>query len=68
LNLRLLTYNILDGGVGREAAISEVIRAAAPDVVVLQEVMQPLLLERIAATLDMTPHLTWPRVPSKGAK
>jgi exodeoxyribonuclease-3 len=57
LNFRLLTYNILDGGVGREAAIGQVIRAAAPDVVVMQEVMRPSLLERIAATLDMTPYL-----------
>jgi len=50
---RLMTYNILDGGVGREAAIVEVIRAAAPDVVVLQEVIEPRLLERMAATLKM---------------
>jgi exodeoxyribonuclease-3 len=61
-----MTYNILDGGVGREAAISEVIRAAAPDVVVVQEVMQPALFERIAAALDMTPYLA--PGPERGRK
>jgi exodeoxyribonuclease-3 len=61
-----MTYNILDGGVGREAAISEVIRAAAPDVVLLQEVMQPILLEHLAATFDMTPYLT--PGPERGRK
>jgi exodeoxyribonuclease-3 len=66
LIFRLMTYNILDGGVGREAAISEVIRAAAPDVVVLQEVMQPILLEHIAVTLDMTPYLA--PGPERGRK
>jgi endonuclease/exonuclease/phosphatase family metal-dependent hydrolase len=55
--LRLMTYNVLDGGVGREAAIVEVIRAASPDVVVLQEVMEPVLLERMAATLKMAYRL-----------
>ncbi len=53
MTLRLMTYNVLDGGVRREDAIIEVIRVVAPDVVVLQEVMQPVVLERIAATLDM---------------
>ena len=48
-----MTYNILDGGVGREAAIVEVIRSLAPDVVVLQEVMQPAWLEGLAAAVDM---------------
>ena len=48
-----MTYNILDGGVGRESAIVEVIRSLAPDAVVLQEVMQPALLEGLAAAVDM---------------
>jgi endonuclease/exonuclease/phosphatase family metal-dependent hydrolase len=62
---RLMTYNILDGGVGREAAVIEVIQAAAPDVVVVQEVMQPAVLEQMAAALGMTHCLaqgpTWGR-------
>jgi endonuclease/exonuclease/phosphatase family metal-dependent hydrolase len=61
LTFRLMTYNILDGGEGREAAIIEVIREVAPDVVVLQEVMGPAVLERIATTLAMT-HRLAPRV------
>jgi endonuclease/exonuclease/phosphatase family metal-dependent hydrolase len=66
MTLRLMTYNILDGGVGREAAISEVIQAAAPDVVVVQEMMRPVVLERIAATLNMEHRLA--RGPEQGRK
>jgi endonuclease/exonuclease/phosphatase family metal-dependent hydrolase len=46
--LRLLTYNIREGGVGRAAEIAEVIKAASPDVVALQEARDPLVVERIA--------------------
>jgi len=46
--VRLLTYNIREGGVGREAAIAEVIKAAGPDVVALQEARNPAVVERIA--------------------
>jgi len=46
--LRLLTYNIREGGVGRAAEIAEVIKAAKPDVVALQEAGAPLEVERIA--------------------
>ena len=41
MTLRLLTYNIRYGGVGREEAIAAVIRGCAPDVVVLQEATRP---------------------------
>lgn len=64
--LRLMTYNILDGGVEREDAIIEVIRAVEPDVVVLQEVMQTVVLERIAVTLNMEHRLAWG--PEQGRK
>jgi endonuclease/exonuclease/phosphatase family metal-dependent hydrolase len=64
--LRLMTYNILDGGAEREDAIIEVIRAVDPDVVVLQEVMQTVALERIAATLNMDHILA--RGPEQGRK
>jgi exodeoxyribonuclease-3 len=47
--VRLLTYNIREGGVGRAEQIAEVIRAADPDVVALQEARDPSVLERIAA-------------------
>jgi len=46
--LRLLTYNIREGGVGRAEEIAEVIKAASPDVVALQEARDPAVVERIA--------------------
>ncbi len=66
MTFRLMTYNILDGGAGREAALIEVIRAAAPDVVVMPEVMQPAALERMASELDMVQCLV--RGPDRGRK
>jgi endonuclease/exonuclease/phosphatase family metal-dependent hydrolase len=47
--LRLLTYNIREGGVGRAEEIADVIRAARPDVVALQEARDPAVVERIAS-------------------
>jgi exodeoxyribonuclease-3 len=46
--VRLLSYNIRHGGVGREDALGAVIRAAAPDAVVLQEATVPAVVERLA--------------------
>jgi len=46
--VRLLTYNIREGGVGRAEQLAEVIRAANADVVALQEARDPVLVERIA--------------------
>jgi endonuclease/exonuclease/phosphatase family metal-dependent hydrolase len=46
--LRLLTYNIREGGVGRAEQIAAVIKAANPDVVALQEARDPVVVERIA--------------------
>lgn len=46
--MRFLTYNIREGGVGRAEAIAEVISAAKPDVVALQEAREPAVVERIA--------------------
>ncbi len=46
--MRLLTYNIREGGVGRAEQIAEVIKAASPDVVALQEARDPVVVERIA--------------------
>jgi exodeoxyribonuclease-3 len=51
--LRLLSYNIRYGGVGKEAAIAAVIRRAAPDVVLLQEATNPGVVERIAELAGM---------------
>ena len=55
--MRLLTYNILKGGEGREAEIVGVIRATAPDVAVVQEVREEAHFRRIAAALGMAPRL-----------
>jgi len=46
--VRLLTYNIREGGIGRADVIAEVIDAARPDVVALQEARNPAVVERIA--------------------
>jgi endonuclease/exonuclease/phosphatase family metal-dependent hydrolase len=46
--LRLLSYNIRFGGLGREQSIAETIVAAAPDLVVFQEATHPEVIERIA--------------------
>lgn len=54
--MRLLTYNILEGGREREAAIVEVIRAVSPDVVVVPEVLEVTRFRRIATALEMTSH------------
>ena len=46
--MRLLTYNIREGGVGRAEQIATVIKSANPDVVALQEATHPDVVEHIA--------------------
>jgi exodeoxyribonuclease-3 len=46
--MRLLSYNIRHGGVGREEALAAAIRAAQPDVAILQEATRPAIVERLA--------------------
>lgn len=46
--MRLLTYNIREGGVGRIAEIAQVIMASNADVVALQEATDPAVVERVA--------------------
>jgi endonuclease/exonuclease/phosphatase family metal-dependent hydrolase len=53
-----MTYNIWNGGRDREQAICQVIQAANPDVVIVQEITNPMVLERIADTLGMDYYLT----------
>ena len=50
MTLRLLSYNIRFGGVGREDAIAEAIKSVAPDLAVFQEAIHPHVISRIAAT------------------
>jgi exodeoxyribonuclease-3 len=46
--LRLLSYNIRFGGHGREERLAEVIRAAAPDLVIFQEAIEPAVIRDLA--------------------
>jgi exodeoxyribonuclease-3 len=57
VKMRLLTYNILKGGQEREAQIVDVIRSVAPDVVVVQEVLDVDHFRQIAGALGMSPYL-----------
>ena len=47
--MRLLTYNIREGGIGRAEQLAEVIKAANPDVVALQEARDPTTVQRISS-------------------
>lgn len=51
--LRILSYNIARGGVGREGPLAAVIRAQSPDVVVLQEATRPDVVARLARATNM---------------
>ena len=51
--MRLLSYNILYGGVGRADPIAEILEAQRPDIVVLLEADELLVVERIAGRLQM---------------
>jgi exodeoxyribonuclease-3 len=57
VTMRLLTYNILKGGHEREAEIVKVIEYVAPDVVVVQEVLDADNFQQIATALGMSPYL-----------
>ena len=48
MTLRLLSYNIRYGGVGREDALAAVISAASPDIVLLQEATHPDVVAKLA--------------------
>jgi len=51
MSFRVMTDNILDDGIGREPVILEVMQAAQPDVVVLQEVGRLETAETLATAL-----------------
>lgn len=51
--LRILSYNIRHGGVGREDRLSAVIRRCEPDIVVLQEATKPDSIKRVAEQAGM---------------
>jgi exodeoxyribonuclease-3 len=51
--VRLLTYNIRYGGVGRVDALASVVNQCAPDVVILQEATRPDVVKQLAAATGM---------------
>ncbi|MEO6437416.1 MAG: endonuclease/exonuclease/phosphatase family protein [Tepidisphaeraceae bacterium] len=51
--MRIVSYNILDGGEGRADPLAEVIEAQRPDVVALVEATDLTVIERIAKRLSM---------------
>lgn len=51
--MRLVSYNILDGGEGRADPLAEVIAAQRPDIVALIEADHPQVVRRIADRLEM---------------
>ena len=53
MKLRILSYNILKGGIGREASIGEIVAACSPDVVIFQEAYRPAVVQQIAETCGM---------------
>ena len=53
MKLRILSYNILKGGVGREAFIGEVVTASDPHIVLLQEAYRPSVVRQLAETCGM---------------
>ena len=53
MSLRVMTYNVLDGGRGREELILEVLRTASPSVIVLQEVFDEEFMRLLSRALGM---------------
>ncbi len=46
--LKLLSYNIRFGGLGRQDALANVIKVVAPDLVVFQEATHPAVIEALS--------------------
>jgi endonuclease/exonuclease/phosphatase family metal-dependent hydrolase len=55
MQLKVLTYNVLDGGAGREALILQVLQQARPDIVILEEVYDAPFVEHLGQALAMRP-------------
>lgn len=51
--MRILSYNILDGGADRVDAVSQVIGSQRPDIVALVEADDASVVERLASKLEM---------------
>jgi exodeoxyribonuclease-3 len=61
VTFRLLTYNIRQGGRGRETALAAVINSVTPDLVVFQEATEPGVIDRLAGLCGMADARTRPR-------
>ncbi len=57
--MRIVSYNILDGGEGRADPVAEVIEAQRPDIVCLVEADNADVLQRIARRLSMDVIQAW---------
>jgi endonuclease/exonuclease/phosphatase family metal-dependent hydrolase len=53
VTLKLLSYNIRYGGVGREDRLAAVVREIDPDLVIFQEATRPQVVERVAERAGM---------------
>ena len=53
MSLRILSYNIMRGGAGREAALAAVINACTPDVVIFQEASRTSVVQDLASRCGM---------------
>jgi endonuclease/exonuclease/phosphatase family metal-dependent hydrolase len=66
MSVRVVTYNILDDGIGREAQIARVLATLSPDIVLLQEVAGERLARDLATQLSMAyyvaPGNSWRQV------
>jgi exodeoxyribonuclease-3 len=60
VSVRILSYNIRRGGIGREAALAAVIADCSPDLVVLQEATHPQTVERLAGKAQMPTYASRP--------
>jgi endonuclease/exonuclease/phosphatase family metal-dependent hydrolase len=54
VSVRILSYNILRGGLGREAPLAAVISACDPDIVIFQEGSRPSVIEQLASKCGMS--------------
>jgi exodeoxyribonuclease III len=59
--LRLLTYNIKNGGTGREPFLISTIAACAPDIVLLQEATRANVIQQLAGATGMAQWATFER-------
>lgn len=67
MRLVLLTYNILDGGRGRETQLTEIITAQDADVILLQEVMDEQFIRELAARLQTEYYIAESNSPRHSA-